>query len=108
MEIHAKSDGETPGHSSPASPDLNDLARALGKAEAELVDLTLRIKESEGREQLLIDQVFSAQEALANARATEEELRMQLNRYGQFYEAVQRSRAWKIVQSLRRFFGREW
>src|SRR5262245_24025848 len=99
-----------PEDGKPSSLSLEAIAKSrdLGAAEAELADLRLRVKENEEREQRLIEQIFSAQERLGDALATEAELRIQLGRYAQFYEAVQRSRAWRVIQYIRRLVGREW
>jgi hypothetical protein len=83
-------------------------AEALGVAEAEVAELRLRVRESEEREQRLIERVFEAEEGLAEALATEHELRVQIGRYAQFYQALQRSRPWRMIQFLRRLMGREW
>lgn len=84
------------------------LSAALGEAQAELADLKLRVRESEEREQRLIERVFEAEDGVAEALATEHELRVQIGRYAQFYQALQKSRPWKTIQSLRRLVGREW
>jgi hypothetical protein len=104
MDVSSLKEVETTGST---ESDLS-AAAALGRAEAELTETKLSLRESQEREQGLVESVLSARERLANAQATEEELRIQMRRYAQFYEAVQRSRAWKIVQYLRRLFGREW
>ncbi|HEY6928903.1 MAG TPA: hypothetical protein VJA66_04425 [Thermoanaerobaculia bacterium] len=83
-------------------------ATSLGNLEAQVTDLKLRCSESLVRERRLIERILEMEEGLAVASAREEELRLQLNRYALFYEAVQRSRPWKMIQSLRRFLGREW
>jgi hypothetical protein len=88
--------------------ELTSSAEALGVAEAEAAELRLRVRESEEREQRLIERVFEAEEGLAEALATEHELRVQIGRYAQFYQALQRSRPWKMIQFLRRLMGREW
>jgi glycosyltransferase involved in cell wall biosynthesis len=38
----------------------------------------------------------------------EQDLRTQLDRYVTFYNAVTRSRLWKLIQTVRRWFGRAW
>jgi hypothetical protein len=73
-----------------------------------LADLKLRLLESQEREQRLIDRTLEAEEKLADELATEHELRMQIGRYAQFYDATQRSRPWKMIQFFRRLVGREW
>ena len=76
--------------------------------EGQLADLKLRVRESHEREQRLIDQTLEAEERLADQLATEHDLRIQLSRYAEFYQATQRSRPWKMIQFLRRLVGREW
>jgi len=89
------------------SGDVPD-ARQCGEADAELMDLRLRLKESVAREARLVERTVQAEEVLENALATEHELRLQIGRYADFHHAVSRSRAWRWVQFLRRLVGREW
>jgi len=83
-------------------------ARRCGEAEAELMDLKLRLKESLTREARLVERTVQAEEVLEAALATEHELRLQIGRYADFHRAVSHSRAWRWVQFLRRLVGREW
>lgn len=83
-------------------------ARRLGELEAEVLHLRLRVKESLTRELRLVERAVKAEENLENALATEHELRLQIERYAEFHRAVERSRAWRLVQRIRRLFGREW
>jgi hypothetical protein len=83
-------------------------ARKLGELEAELVHLRLRLKESLTRELRLVERAVKAEENVENALATEHELRLQIERYADFHRAVERSRAWRLIQFVRRLFGREW
>ena len=90
------------------SPDLDTQAARLGRAEAEAADLRLRLKESQEREQRLIERVFEAEEKYYDALAMEHNLRIQIHRYAEFNRALQKSRAWRLIQYLRRLVGREW
>jgi hypothetical protein len=95
------------------SPDVGDdlalaQARTFGELEADVVHLRLRLKESLARELRLVERTTKAEEALENALATEHELRLQVERYSGFHRAVERSRAWKMIQAVRRLFGRAW
>jgi len=83
-------------------------AARVGAAEAEVVDLKLRLKESQQREQRLIERVFEAQEKLQEALSVEHELRIQVGRYAEFNRAVQNSRSWRMIQFLRQLVGRRW
>ena len=83
-------------------------ARKLGELEAEVLHLRLRLKESLARELRLVERAVKAEENVENSLANEHELRLQVDRYADFHRAVERSRAWKLVQSLRRLLGREW
>jgi hypothetical protein len=83
-------------------------ARKLGELEAEVLHLRLRLKESLARELRLVERAVKAEENVENALGTEHELRLQVERYAEFHRAVERSRAWKVIQSLRRLLGREW
>jgi Glycosyl transferase family 2 len=91
-----------------AAREATRFAGALGAAEAELTEARLRLRECLERERRLIDQVFGAEERLAETLSTEHELRMQIARYAEFHEAVKKSRSWKLLQAVRRLFGREW
>lgn len=88
----------------------DDIARAsrLGELEAEIFHLRLRLKESLARELRLVERAIKAEENVENALSTEYDLRQQVERYAEFHRAVERSRAWKLIQSLRRLIGREW
>jgi hypothetical protein len=91
-----------------ASSELGIQAARLGRAEAEAADLRLRVKESQEREQRLIESVFEAEEKYYDALAMEHDLRIQIHRFAEFNRAVQKSRAWRLIQYLRRLVGREW
>jgi hypothetical protein len=88
-------------------PSLAD-ARKLGELEAELLHLRLRLRESLARELRLVERTTKAEEALENALATEHELRQQVERYSSFHRAVEHSRAWRMIQAVRRLVGRAW
>jgi hypothetical protein len=83
-------------------------ARRQGEAEAEVLDLTLRLKESQTRERRLLESVEEMREALEFVGQTERELRIQVERYATYHRAVERSLAWRTVQFLRRLVGRAW
>jgi len=83
-------------------------ARRLGEAEAELLHVRLRLRESLARELRLLERTIKAEEALENALETETELRLQVERYASFHRAVEHSRAWGMIQAVRRLFGRAW
>ena len=98
------SGNEPPGeHADPASD-----ARRLGEAEAELLHVRLRLRESLARELRLLERTVRAEEALENALETESDLRHQVERYASFHRAVEHSRAWRMIQAVRRLFGRAW
>jgi hypothetical protein len=84
------------------------VARRQGEAEAEVLDLTLRLKESLTREHRLLESLEEMREALEYSGQTERELRIQLERYAMYHRAVERSFAWRTVQFLRRLVGRAW
>lgn len=83
-------------------------ARRQGEAEAEVLDLNLRLKESLTRERRLLETVEEMREALEFVGQTERELRAQVERYAAYHRAVERSMAWRIVQFLRGLVGRRW
>ncbi|HYT32201.1 MAG TPA: hypothetical protein VEO37_06370 [Thermoanaerobaculia bacterium] len=90
------------------SSDLDRQAARLGRAEAEVADLRLQLKESQEREQRLIERVFEAEERYYDALSMEHDLRTQVQRYTEFNRAVRNSRPWRLIQFLRRLVGREW
>ena len=90
------------------SSEADTSAARLGRAEADLVDVRLRLKESQEREQRLIERVFEAEEKYYDALSMEHDLRTQVHRYAEFNRAVRNSRPWRLIQSLRRLMGREW
>jgi hypothetical protein len=83
-------------------------ARQLGEAQAELADLRLRLQESLAREQALLQRTLEAEEHLEDALGTEHDLRSQIERYARFHRDISHSRAWRMIQRVRRVFGREW
>jgi hypothetical protein len=83
-------------------------ARRQGEAEADVLDLTLRLKESLTRERRLLESLEELREALEFVGQTERELRIQVERYAAYHRAVERSFAWRTVQFLRRLVGRAW
>jgi hypothetical protein len=109
---------QEPGEKISSSPNPEDredapnyalsYATTLGDMDAQLADLKLRVQESLEREQRLIDRAFEAEERLADELSTEHELRTQIARYAGFYNALQRSKPWKVIQFFRRLLGREW
>lgn len=106
----ARSPGSLARERAPVSREEDRLAdaRRLGEAEAEVVDLELRLKESLTRERRLLDTTVELQEALEQAGRTEQELRQQIERYATYHRAVERSGAWRLVQFLRKLVGRKW
>jgi len=83
-------------------------ARRCGEAEAEVMNLRLQLKESLAREARLVERTVHAEEVVENALAAEHELRLQIGRYADFHRALLHSRAWRLIQFLRRLVGREW
>lgn len=84
------------------------MAARVGAIEAELADLKLRLTESHEREQRLIQVSKELEETLEGAPKREHELRRDLERLAAFNRGVEQSRAWKLIQRVRRLFGREW
>ncbi|HEX9147802.1 MAG TPA: hypothetical protein VF958_01450 [Thermoanaerobaculia bacterium] len=103
--------GDHPGAASETTTeDARSLlaARRQGEAEAESLDLTLRLKESLTRERRLLESLEETREALEFVGQTERELRAQVERYATYHRAVERSMAWRVVQFLRGLVGRRW
>ena len=103
-------------------------AEELGRFKAERLDAALRTAERRERELCFAGLVWgegaSGSPALAAAAAGDGgraqgrddgaigvevwRLRQDVERLAAFHQAVQRSRAWRLVQTLRRPFGRAW
>jgi hypothetical protein len=83
-------------------------ARRLGEAEAEVLDLDLKLQESLTRESRLLESMMELQESLEHVRRSELEIRAQLDRYSAFHRDVERSFGWRMLQFLRRLLGRAW
>ena len=80
----------------------------MGALEAQVAEFKLRLRESHEREKRLGEQTLIAEENLQKALSTEHELRTQLHRYAEFNTTLKKSRAWQMIQFLRRLVGREW
>jgi hypothetical protein len=90
-----------------------DLARAQGRAEGERFDRRLREREGRAREELLGQRLLAADDPLqatdlAPVAGGDAQLRRQLESLREFHAAVVRSRSWRLLQALRRPFGRAW
>ena len=83
-------------------------ARRLGEAEAEVLDLSLKLEESLSRERRLLETVTDLQESIEHLRRTEGELRAQLERFTAFQRDLERSAGWRVLQLLRGLVGRRW
>jgi hypothetical protein len=107
------------------SEQREDLLQAeqLGRLKAERLDAALRAAEQRERELCFARLVWDGAEAhpasaLASGGGRGDgdgagsaevwRLRQDVERLAAFHLAVQRSRAWRLVQSVRRPFGRAW
>lgn len=95
--------------------DAIDEARRLGRLEGERFDLELREAERRAREERLSRIAFGAEPDGAPGRESEPEssatvtrLQRDVQRLAAFHDAVLRSKAWRVIQALRRPFGRSW
>ncbi|HVS00711.1 MAG TPA: hypothetical protein VMW27_29090 [Thermoanaerobaculia bacterium] len=92
------------------------LARHCGRLEAERFDLDLRERERREREDRLTrlasggDDTIFVSSAAPPRESSELFLRMQrdLEQLSAFQHAVVHSKAWKLIQAVRRPFGRAW
>ena len=80
----------------------------LGAAEADVVDLRLKVRESLDREKRLLERTRRAEEGLEDALRNEHDLRDQIERLTQFHRAVEHSAPWRVIQFLRSLVGRKW
>ncbi len=98
-------------------------AEQLGRLKAERLDARLRAAEQRERELCFARLVWNGAEAnpvaaLASGGGRGDgdgagsaevwRLRQDVERLTAFHQAVQRSRAWRLVQAVRRPFGRAW
>lgn len=92
------------------------LAEHCGRLEAERFDLDLRERERREREDRLTrlasggDDTVAVAGSIGPRESSELFLRMQrdLEQLSAFHQAVVRSKAWKLIQAVRRPFGRAW
>ncbi|HXO19898.1 MAG TPA: hypothetical protein VOA87_08250 [Thermoanaerobaculia bacterium] len=86
----------------------------LGRLEGEAFDAALRDREQRERDDRLSRLARAPDDAgAASAKATASaaevwRLERDVARLAAFHLAVDRSRAWRVIQWLRRPFGREW
>ena len=99
----------------PSDDPLAD-ARLAGRREAQLLDLRLRQREAREREDRL-GRLVAERSDLSMAPATRgsivdsvriERLERELSEVTSYQSAILRSKGWKMVQSVRRLFGRAW
>lgn len=87
-------------------------AHLLGSVEGERFDRKLRERERSEREERLVRIAMEAdaREAVGAVvgSADSARLRRQVDELASFHTAVLRSRGWRLLQLLRRPFGRDW
>ena len=91
-------------------------AEDCGELEARAFDLRLRALESREREDRLTRLVaerpdLAATPALSHGGANHpevERLRREIGLLAEYHQALLRSKGWRLVQTLRRPFGRAW
>jgi hypothetical protein len=95
--------------------DELDDARRLGRLEAERYDLGLRERESREREDRLVRLAAGAEMAgepvefgATGGSSALWRLQQENERLSEFHRAVTHSKAWRLIQALRRPFGRAW
>ena len=95
----------------PYQPDAIDVAERLGRMEAQSFDQALRDRERRELQERW-SRIFPRPEASESAAAAPGSLDLQtrhtLERMIDFHNAVVSSRTWKLLQALRRPFGRAW
>lgn len=84
----------------------------LGRLEGEAFDAKLRAREGSEREERLARVAMGAEEVESAGRVVVPGelaiLRQRNEELASFYRAVLRSRGWRLLQLLRRPFGRAW
>lgn len=97
--------------------DVLEEARRLGRLEAERHDLALREREGSEREKRLallslgVDEPVwepPSRSTAAESSSTVWRLQQDVERLAAFHRAVVHSKAWRVIQALRRPFGRAW
>ena len=93
--------------------DPIDDARTFGRLEADRLDGELRLREGQAREERLSRLVLGAgdMEAVADSgvsSSTAHRLQAEIERLAKFNSSILRSRGWRLLQALRRPFGRAW
>lgn len=88
-------------------PDAHDTATQLGRLEAERFDLRLRERERQDLAERWPRASWSV-EAAKTPPAVDLHTLHQLEQLIQYQLAVQKSWAWRVVQMLRKPFGRQW
>ena len=90
-------------------------ARLLGRLEAERFDASLRERERCEREERLTrlaagdEAAFEpAVELFSNGSGSTWRLQQDIQRLAAFHQAVERSKAWRLIQVARRLVGRAW
>lgn len=94
-------------------PDELAEVQRLGRLEAERLDLAWREAEARQREERLGRLAWSieAEDApFAGNGGSADVMRLQrdVERLAAFHQAVTRSKAWRLIQALRRLVGRAW
>jgi hypothetical protein len=98
----------------PFPPDELAEAQRLGRLEAERLDLAWRELEARQREERLgrLAWTIEAEDAAfaggGGSIATAMRLQRDVERLAAFHQAVTKSRAWRLIQALRRLVGRAW
>jgi hypothetical protein len=112
-----------------SAPGLGQ-ARQTGRAEAEAAELRLLLEESLAREQTWLSKALQAQNQIEEVRLTEQQLSLwralnfeeELERtraevarllaenawLSDYRQAVEGSRAWRLIQFFRKLVGRKW
>jgi hypothetical protein len=95
-------------------PQRLEIERRLGFRDGEAFDRRLRQREVEAREERLSRMVWGVDQDQPLAAALPSEalgtlqLQDEVTRLRDYYNAVQKSRAWRLTQWLRRLVGRAW
>ncbi|HEX7183748.1 MAG TPA: hypothetical protein VF756_18085 [Thermoanaerobaculia bacterium] len=96
-------------------PDEIIHTRHLGRTEAEVFDLRLRAAEMREREDRFVRLLAERSDLSAvgtpagrGDAALLERLQREIDLLAAFHRAVLRSRGWRLLQAIRRIFGRAW
>lgn len=87
---------------------LAKLVAELGRLDSRITDLTIRLEEARNREASLVSRLEVAEKGFQSKTQVERDLRAEIDRLERHRQAVESSAGWRLLQNVRRLFGRAW